>query len=96
MLRLNTARLAVSLLPFVLVACGDNSASDDPRTKPPLVRSAAIELANNTAHAFTGVVVARTQSDLGFRVQGKSLSDSSIPGKPSDRVSRYCASIRLT
>lgn len=70
MLRLNTARLAVSLLPFVLVACGDNSASDDPRTKPPLVRSAAIELANNTAHAFTGVVVARTQSDLGFRVQG--------------------------
>ena len=73
MLRLNTARLAVSLLPFVLVACGDNSASDDPRTKPPLVRSAAIELANNTAHAFTGVVVARTQSDLGFRVQGKIL-----------------------
>ena len=73
MLRLNTARLAVSLLPFVLVACGDNSASDDPRTKPPLVRSAGIELANNTAHAFTGVVVARTQSDLGFRVQGKIL-----------------------
>lgn len=73
MLRLTSARVAVCLLPFALVACGDISASDDPRTKPPLVRSASVELANNSARAFTGVVVARTQSDLGFRVQGKIL-----------------------
>ncbi|MDU1107992.1 MAG: efflux RND transporter periplasmic adaptor subunit, partial [Enterobacter sp.] len=73
MLRLTSARVAVCLLPFALVACGDISASDDPRTKPPLVRSASVELANNNARAFTGVVVARTQSDLGFRVQGKIL-----------------------
>lgn len=73
MLRLTSARVAVCLLPFVLAACGDISASVDPRTKPPLVRSASVELAITSARAFTGVVVARTQSDLGFRVQGKIL-----------------------
>ena len=73
MLRLNSARFAVCLLPFILGACGDNSANDDPRTRPPLVRVAAVELANKTSRTFTGVVVARTQSDLGFRVQGKIL-----------------------
>ncbi len=73
MLRLNSARLAVCLLPFILGACGDNSANDDPRTRPPLVRAGSVELANTTSRSFTGVVVARTQSDLGFRVQGKIL-----------------------
>lgn len=73
MLRLHSARLAVCLLPFAPVACGDNHASDDPRTQPPLVRSASVIPANETSRAFTGVVVARTQSDLGFRVQGKIL-----------------------
>ena len=73
MLRLTSARVAVCLLPFALVACGDTSSSDDPRTQPPLVRSASVALASDTARAFTGVVVARTQSDLGFRVQGKIL-----------------------
>ena len=64
---------AVCLLPFATVACGDNPATDDPRTQPPLVRSASVEPANDASRAFTGVVVARTQSDLGFRVQGKIL-----------------------
>lgn len=73
MLRLTSARCLVSLLPLALAACGDNAASDDPRTYPPLVRSASVERANETSRAFTGVVVARTQSDLGFRVQGKIL-----------------------
>ncbi|MGX5107618.1 efflux RND transporter periplasmic adaptor subunit [Enterobacter cloacae] len=73
MLRLNSARLAVCLLPFALAACGDISASNDLRTQPPLVRSASVELASGSARAFSGVVVARTQSDLGFRVQGKIL-----------------------
>ncbi|KJN32745.1 efflux RND transporter periplasmic adaptor subunit [Enterobacter sichuanensis] len=73
MFRLTSARVAVCLLPFALVACGDTSSSDDPRTQPPLVRSASVALASDTARAFTGVVVARTQSDLGFRVQGKIL-----------------------
>lgn len=73
MLRLNPATLAVCLLPLALVACGDASGIDDPRTQPPLVRAVAVASADDTARAFTGVVVARTQSDLGFRVQGKIL-----------------------
>ena len=73
MLRLNSASFAVCILPLALVACGDNTGNDDPRTQPPLVRSATIESAVDTSRAFTGVVVARTQSDLGFRVQGKIL-----------------------
>ena len=73
MLRLHSARFAACLLPLALVACGDNASSDDPRTQPPLVRSASVELAHDTSRAYTGVVVARTQSDLGFRVQGKIL-----------------------
>lgn len=73
MLRLKPATFAVCLLPLALVACGDFSGTDDPRTQPPLVRSATVVSAVDASRAFTGVVVARTQSDLGFRVQGKIL-----------------------
>ncbi|WP_439233549.1 efflux RND transporter periplasmic adaptor subunit [Klebsiella variicola] len=73
MLRLQSAPLAVCLLPLALTACGDASGTDDPRTQPPLVRSATVVSAVDASRAFTGVVVARIQSDLGFRVQGKIL-----------------------
>lgn len=73
MLRLKPVTLAVYLLPFALVACGDSSVNDDPRTQPPLVRAAIVGSAVDASRAFTGVVVARIQSDLGFRVQGKIL-----------------------
>lgn len=73
MLRLKSANIAVCFLPLALVACGDNPGNDDPRTRPPLVRSTPVERAVDTSRAFTGVVVARTQSDLGFRVPGKIL-----------------------
>lgn len=73
MLRLQSAPLAVCLLPLALTACGDASGTDDPRTQPPLVRSATVVSAMDASRAFTGVVVARVQSDLGFRVQGKIL-----------------------
>lgn len=68
MLRLKPATLAVCLLPLALVACGDPASTDDPRTQPPLVRAATVASAVDASRAFTGVVVARTQSDLGFRV----------------------------
>ncbi|MDU4747470.1 MULTISPECIES: efflux RND transporter periplasmic adaptor subunit [Pantoea] len=73
MLRFKPAALAVCLLPLALAACGDPSGTDDPRTQPPLVRAATVVSAADTSRAFTGVVVARTQSDLGFRVEGKIL-----------------------
>ncbi|MDT3249588.1 efflux RND transporter periplasmic adaptor subunit [Serratia sp. root2] len=73
MLRLKSAPFAVCLLSFALVACGDAASVDDPRSQPPLVRAATVVSAVDASRAFTGVVVARTQSDLGFRVQGKIL-----------------------
>ncbi len=61
---------ASCLLPLLLAACGENRASD-PRTEAPLVRVGAVRSASIGSRSFTGVVAARVQSDLGFRVPGK-------------------------
>jgi len=64
----------VGLLPFVLAACSDaTSSSTDPRTQPPLVRIETVEISAQSERSFTGIVAARVQSDLGFRVPGKVL-----------------------
>ena len=73
MLRSRPATIAACLLPLVLTACGQPSSAHDPRNQPPLVRAAAVASTDNTSRSFTGVVVARVQSDLGFRVSGKVL-----------------------
>jgi RND family efflux transporter MFP subunit len=52
-----------------LAGCGQVNA--DPRTQPPLVRIAQAGTAGATDREFTGVVGARVQSDLAFRVGGK-------------------------
>jgi RND family efflux transporter MFP subunit len=43
----------------------------DARTEPPLVRTALVGNAGPAERAFSGIVSARVQSDLGFRVAGK-------------------------
>src|SRR2546426_5297993 len=63
----------VGLLPFVLAACTDATSSTDPRTQPPLVRVVAVKKTTSSERSFTGIVAARVQSDLGFRVSGKVL-----------------------
>jgi RND family efflux transporter MFP subunit len=63
----------IGLLPLVLAACSDAASSTDPRTQPPLVRLEAVETAVESERSFTGIVAARVQSDLGFRVPGKVL-----------------------
>lgn len=57
------------LLAGALTGCGH--ADSDPRTQPPLVRVTAPVAASDATREFTGVVAARVQSDLGFRVGGK-------------------------
>jgi RND family efflux transporter MFP subunit len=58
------------LLPIALAACGDKPAADA-RTAAPLVETVLVQDAPAAARSFTGVVGARVQSDLGFRVPGK-------------------------
>src|SRR5207244_7224640 len=45
----------------------------DPRTQPPLVRVEVVKASAGSERSFTGIVAARVQSDLGFRVSGKVL-----------------------
>ena len=63
----------LGLLPFVLAACNDATSSADPRTQNRLVRVATVDTSTRAERAFTGIVAARVQSDLGFRVPGKVL-----------------------
>ena len=63
----------VGLLPLILAACSDATSSIDPRTQIPLVRVAPVATAAQAERSFSGVVAARVQSDLGFRVPGKIL-----------------------
>nr|WP_321238370.1 efflux RND transporter periplasmic adaptor subunit [uncultured Tolumonas sp.] len=62
----------ITALSLVLTACGDEKQSD-PRTQAPLVRTVTVNDDVNESRSFTGVVAARVESDLGFRVSGKVL-----------------------
>jgi len=57
------------LLPILIAGCSPEVS--DPRTQPPLVRTATAVAADARSGEFTGVIAARVQSDLGFRVGGK-------------------------
>lgn len=63
---------ALCILPIALAACGGKT-QPDPRSEAPLVRAATVQGANSASRSFTGIVAARVQSDLGFRVSGKVL-----------------------
>lgn len=62
----------ICALPLALSACGEKAPAD-PRTEAPLVRAAFVQPVASASRSFTGVVAARVQSDLGFRVPGKVL-----------------------
>lgn len=85
------ATTIVCALSFVLASCGGESAAD-PRAEPPVVRTALVDAADSTSRSFTGVVAARVQSDLGFRVAGKvverlvDVGDTVRRGQPLMRV----------
>jgi RND family efflux transporter MFP subunit len=58
---------------FVTVAMRtpEASAVGDPRQEPPIVRLATAARVTGSERGFTGVIAARVQSNLGFRVAGK-------------------------
>jgi RND family efflux transporter MFP subunit len=64
------ALLSISASALLLVACGHPPESD-PRLVDPVVDTAIVQPDTALSQSFTGVVAARVQSDLGFRVSGK-------------------------
>ena len=68
--RLLSTAVVATVLPLSLAGCNAPS-QGDPRTQAPLVRAAVAEPAESAGRTFTGIVAARIQSDLGFRVAGK-------------------------
>jgi RND family efflux transporter MFP subunit len=73
MLEVRTTAPAVAVLAATmsLSACSPSQSAQDPRTLPQLVQVAVVQPAETGGRAFTGVVAARVQSSLGFRVSGK-------------------------
>jgi RND family efflux transporter MFP subunit len=73
----------IALFPFALAACSDETS--DPRTQSPLVRVATVAASVQAERSFTGIVAARVQSDLGFRVPGKVLERLVDTGQTVER-----------
>jgi RND family efflux transporter MFP subunit len=64
--------LGVLLASTALASTGcSKHAEADPRTQPELVRVTTVSSPSNGKQLYTGVVTARVESDLGFRVSGK-------------------------
>lgn len=67
-----------------LAAC--HHPEPDARTTPPLVRTAEAGSATSAGRGYTGIVSARVQSDLGFRVAGKIVERLVDPGETVKRL----------
>jgi RND family efflux transporter MFP subunit len=72
--RLRSSTGALSFLTLALMAAGcSKPAEKDPRLQSPRVEVFKARAAGSNGRTFTGIVDARVQSDLGFRVGGKIL-----------------------
>jgi RND family efflux transporter MFP subunit len=65
-----SAIISLAVLALMGVGC-DKRQEKDPRTLPEFVRITKPSASSESSQLFTGVVTARVQSDLGFRVSGK-------------------------
>jgi len=68
--------LLAGALTVALIAVGSKPAVKDPRLQSPRVEIFEAVAARSNNRTFTGIVEARVQSDLGFRVGGKILERS--------------------
>ena len=69
--RSGTVELLLLLVLPALQACKPTQSAADPRTETRLVRVVTVASAPSPERIFTGIVTARVQSELGFRVPGK-------------------------
>src|SRR5438552_5201956 len=73
--------LAGGLTVALMAGWSSKPAANDPRLQPPQVEIFKTEAAGSISRTFTGIVEARVQSDLGFRVGGKILERSVNAGE---------------
>lgn len=76
----SSALVVLAAAIFVIHVRGASAASD-PRQEPPLVKLATAEPVGGIEHGFTGVIGAKVQSNLGFRVAGKITQRLVDPGQ---------------
>jgi RND family efflux transporter MFP subunit len=65
---------AVAVLSGLNLSACNSGEDPDPRTALRLVEVTEVRAAGDAEHTYTGVVAARVQSDLGFRVPGKIIA----------------------
>ena len=71
----------------------ETAAVSDPRQEPPIVRLATAAPVTGSERGFTGVIAARVQSNLGFRVAGKIVErlvdvGQQVKGRPAADADR--------
>jgi RND family efflux transporter MFP subunit len=84
--------LAGGLTVALMAGWSSKPAVKDPRLQPPMVEVFKAQAAGPNSRTFTGIVEARVQSDLGFRVAGKILERSVNVG---ERVQKGQVLMRL-
>ncbi|WP_026596784.1 efflux RND transporter periplasmic adaptor subunit [Methylobacterium sp. 77] len=84
------ARWVLALTGFALTACSPAETAVPPQ--PPLVQTIEVAPGTGAVSRYTGVIRARTESNLGFRVGGKIFERLVDPG---DRVTRGQPLMRL-
>lgn len=88
-----SALAAVALAALVTSGCQPETQAD-PRLAPRIVQTVTVERAEPTRRAFTGVIAARVESNLGFRVPGKVIErlvdtgQTVAAGQPLMRIDR--------
>jgi RND family efflux transporter MFP subunit len=65
------AMSAAAAFTTLAIPMQEASAVTDPRQEPPIVRLVTAEPVTGSERGFTGIIGARVESDLGFRVPGK-------------------------
>ena len=79
-----------------------SSAVNDPRQEPPIVRPVTAAAVTASERSFTGIIAARVQGNLGFRVPGKiverlvNVGQQVTAGQPLMRIDETDLRLALT
>jgi RND family efflux transporter MFP subunit len=96
------AMLGAAAFATLAIPAQEAAAVSDPRQEPPIVRLATAERVTGSERGFTGIIGARVQSNLGFRVPGKiverlvNVGQQVKAGRPLMRIDETDLRLALT